>query len=61
MPRKSKTQRLAEVHDLALQRFDESWNATTDDRELARIARRFVNVRGAHWDWDSARAISRTA
>jgi hypothetical protein len=53
MPRKSKTQRLAEVHDLALQRFDESWNATTDDRELARIARRFVNVRGAHWDWDS--------
>jgi hypothetical protein len=54
MPRKSKTQRLAEVHDLALQRFDESWNATTDDRELARIARRFVNVRGAHWDWDSA-------
>jgi hypothetical protein len=53
MARKSKTQRLAEVHDLALQRFDESWNATTDDRELARIARRFVNVRGAHWDWDS--------
>jgi hypothetical protein len=54
MARKSKTQRLAEVHDLALQRFDESWNATTDDRELARIARRFVNVRGAHWSWDTA-------
>lgn len=53
MPRKSKTQRLADVHQIALQRFDEAWQASQDDRELARIARRFVNVRGAHWDWDA--------
>lgn len=53
MPRKSKAERLSEVHQIALQRFDEAWQATKDDRELARLSRRFVNIRGASWDWDA--------
>lgn len=55
MPRKSKDQRLAEVHSLALARFDESFEASREDRENALMARRFVNVRGAQWDWDQDR------
>jgi hypothetical protein len=55
MPRKSKAQRLAEIHALALQQFQDSFDATQRDRENALMARRFVNVRGAQWDWDSAR------
>ena len=53
MPRKSKQQRLAEIHARALQEFDESFLATQTDRENALMARRFVNVRGAQWDWDA--------
>jgi hypothetical protein len=52
MPRKTKAQRHAELHALALQQFDESYLATQRDRENALVARRFVNVRGAQWDWD---------
>ena len=52
MPRKSKEQRNAEIHALALARFDESFEATRVDRENALMARRFVNIRGAQWDWD---------
>lgn len=54
MPRKSKAERLSEVHALALQQFDDSYNTTREDRERALKARRFVNVRGAQWDWDEA-------
>lgn len=53
MPRKSKEQRLAELHALALQQFDESFDATRMHRENALMARRFVNIRGAQWDWDA--------
>lgn len=53
MPRKSKEQRHAELHALALQQFDESFTATQTDRENALMARRFVHVRGAQWDWDA--------
>lgn len=52
MPRKSKEQRLAEVHEIALQQFEDSHNATADVRERALMCRRFVNVPGAQWDWD---------
>ena len=48
-----KTKRLSELHQLALAQFDDSFNATRGDRELARICRRFVNLRGAQWDWDA--------
>lgn len=53
MPRKSKAQRLAEIHATALAQFDESYNATRRDRENALMSRRFVNIRGAQWEWDS--------
>ncbi len=46
------SQRMRRLHELALQQFDDSFQATRGDRELARICRRFVNLRGAQWDWD---------
>jgi hypothetical protein len=52
MPRKSKSQRLADLHALALEQFDESFMATRASRENAAMARRFVNIRGAQWEWD---------
>jgi hypothetical protein len=52
MPRKSKQMILSEIHRTALAQFDESYLATRIDRENALISRRFVNVRGAQWDWD---------
>lgn len=58
MPRRTKDQRLAEIHRLALEQFEESFNATREDRERARMARRFVNIRGAQWDWDEAGQFS---
>lgn len=51
MSRKSKAQRLADIHALALQQFDDSWNATQDEREDATMDRLFVNQRGAQWAW----------
>jgi Phage P22-like portal protein len=53
MARKTKATRMAETHALALRRFDDAYQTNRDDRELARISRRFVNIRGAHWDWDA--------
>jgi Phage P22-like portal protein len=50
MPRKSKDAKLADIHALALEQFQESYDATHEDRERALLARRFVNVRGAQWD-----------
>ncbi|MDZ7905161.1 MAG: portal protein [Cypionkella sp.] len=35
-----------------MQQFEDSFNATQEDRERALAARRFVRVRGAQWDWD---------
>ena len=55
MPRKSRAQRLAEIHATALEQFQDSFDASQRDRENALMARRFVNVRGAQWDWDSAK------
>jgi Phage P22-like portal protein len=52
MGRKSKAQRNAEIHALALQQFDDSYIATEKSRQDAAMARRFVNVRGAQWEWD---------
>jgi Phage P22-like portal protein len=55
LPRKSKAQRNAEIHALALQQFDDSFIATQADRENALMSRRFVRKRGAMWDWDDAK------
>lgn len=52
MARKSKAQRNAEIHALALQQFEDSFDATRKAREDALMCRRFVNIRGAQWDWD---------
>lgn len=52
MPRKSQMQRNAELHALALQQFEDSFNATQVSRENAAMCRRFVNIRGAQWEWD---------
>lgn len=55
MPRKTKAQRLAAIHALALQQFDDSFTASQTHRENAAMARRFVNIRGAQWEWDDAK------
>jgi len=52
MARQSKAARLAEIHATAMQQFDDSYLASQQDREWAVMARRFVNIRGAQWDWD---------
>ncbi len=51
MARKSKSAREAELHAEALQQFEDSYTATRYDREQALASRRFVNIRGAQWDW----------
>lgn len=51
MIRQSKADRLAEVHSLALQQFEDSWNATRYVREDCLMARLFVNKRGGQWTW----------
>jgi hypothetical protein len=53
MARKSKADRMSELHGLALLQFDESYIATKYDREMAQVARRFVMIRGEQWSWDS--------
>lgn len=50
MARMSK--RLADLHAKALQQFEDSYNATSTDRQKAIASRRFVNIAGAQWDWD---------
>ena len=52
MPSKSKTRKLQEIHETALRQFEDAWNANWPDREHSLDARRFVDVRGAQWDWD---------
>jgi hypothetical protein len=54
MARKSKADQLAEIHATALEQFETAWSATWPDREAALAARRFADIRGAQWDWDSA-------
>jgi len=51
MARKTKAQRLTDLHAEALQQFQDSYDATAWDREQALLSRRFVNIRGAQWDW----------
>ena len=51
MARKSKSERMTDLHADALEQFQESYDATAWDREQALKARRFVNIRGAQWDW----------
>ena len=51
MARKTKAERLADLHQEALQQFQDSYDATAYDREQALLSRRFVNIRGAQWDW----------
>jgi len=41
----------AALHAEALQQFQDSYDATAYDREQALLSRRFVNIRGAQWDW----------
>lgn len=51
MARQSKAQRLAAIHALAIAQFQDSYDASQDEREQALLDRRFVNKRGAQWDW----------
>jgi hypothetical protein len=50
MPRISKTQKLAEVHQEALAEFDEIQGAMRDERLQCLQARRFYSIRGAQWE-----------
>lgn len=52
MPRKTKADRLQDIHTQALADFGAIWDVSRDDRNLAVLCRRFANVRGAQWDWD---------
>lgn len=58
MPRKSNEARLAEIHAIALEQFDDAFSATRADRERSRDERRFVDIRGAQWDWDAENQFS---
>ncbi|WP_426032711.1 portal protein [Cypionkella sp. TWP1-2-1b2] len=53
MARMSKADRLKEIHETALRQFEASWSVSWPDREAALAARRFVDIRGAQWDWDT--------
>jgi len=50
MPRISKAQKLAEVHQEALAEFDEIQGAMRDERLQCLQARRFYSIRGAQWE-----------
>ena len=50
MARKSKSQRLAEVHEEALHRFNEIQTATLEVRRQSRDDRRFYSIAGAQWE-----------
>jgi hypothetical protein len=50
MPRISKAQELAEVHQEALAEFDEIQGAVRDERLQCLQARRFYSIRGAQWE-----------
>ena len=50
MPRKSKSQRLAEVHEEALHKFNQIQTAVYDTRRQARDDRRFYSIAGAQWE-----------
>ena len=48
--RPTKSQKLRDVHALALRRFNAIDSATRDDREMSRADRRFATVPGAQWE-----------
>lgn len=48
--RKTKADRLAEVHDRAMRRFDAIWLVEQDEREMSVRDRRFARIRGAQWE-----------
>ena len=50
MARKSKSQKLYEVHEEALHKFDEIQTAVFDVRRQARDDRRFYSLAGAQWE-----------
>lgn len=53
MARMSKDARWAAIHAKAMQQFDASYNATWPDRDAGLEMRRFTDVFGAQWDWDT--------
>ena len=50
MPRKRKSQRLAEVHEEALHQFNQIQTASYEMRRQARDDRRFYSIAGAQWE-----------
>lgn len=50
MPRKTKEQRLRDIHQEALRRFDEIQSAVRDEREQCLADRRFYSIAGAQWE-----------
>jgi hypothetical protein len=52
--RKSKADRLAEVHQRARKRFDSIWSVVRDERQQALFDRRFATIRGAQWEGQGA-------
>ena len=50
MPRKSKTQRLHDIHQEALHRFNDIQSAIIEVRRESREDRRFYSIAGAQWE-----------
>ena len=52
MPKKTKREKLREVHQRALQRFDKVQDALRDERRQCIEDRRFASISGAQWEGD---------
>jgi hypothetical protein len=50
----TKAERLAEVHDRAMKRFDAIWSVVQDERRQCLFDRRFATIRGAQWEGQGA-------
>jgi len=49
-PRKSRAEKLAEVHTRAMERFDDIWCVVRPERLQCMSDRRFATIRGAQWE-----------
>ncbi len=52
--RRSRDERLAEKHSVAMQRMDAIWSVVREERAMALFDRRFATIRGAQWEGQGA-------
>ena len=54
MPRKTPSHKLAEIHSMALRRFDQAANFNAEVRRRSVLCRKFTSMPGGQWLWDEA-------